>query len=93
MTTASFAVRGARWERLARLRDLIDLLADLRDVNDPLGSADDFIHLADIVARFAELLGVDPVMLEGWMLALADKEVIEAIQAVARLLLRLRGER
>ena len=93
MTTASFAVRGARWERLTQLRELIDIVADLRELKDPLGSVDDFARLIDVAARFAELLGVDSALLDPWIDFLLDKEMIAAVQAVARLVLRLRGQR
>jgi hypothetical protein len=85
--------RGAGPSRLALWRELLRLAAELRELGNPLDSPDDFADLVDLAARFAVLLGVDPLLLERWADWLTDEDLATAVLAVARLLLRLRGER
>jgi hypothetical protein len=91
--SADSVSRDTRASRLALWRELLRLVVELRELDNPLDSADDFRRLVELAARFAVLWGLDPAWLDRWSDLLTDEDLVTAVLAVARLVLRLRGER
>lgn len=89
MTTSLLAVRGGPFERLAKLRDVLDLVAAVRDLDDPFGSVEQFRKLVDLVMRLGVFFGVDPTWLDRWEAILTDDELVGAVLAVVRYVLSL----
>jgi hypothetical protein len=91
--SADSVSRDARASRLALWRELLRLAIELRELENPLDSADDFRRFVELAARFAALWGLDPAWLDRWTDLLTDEDLVTAVLAVARLVLRLRGAR
>lgn len=89
MTTSILAVRGGPFERLTKLRDVLDLVAAVRDLDDPFGSVEQFRRLVDLVTRLGAFCGVDQTWLDRWEAILTDDELVGAVLAVARYVLSL----
>ncbi len=79
------------FQRLSQLRELLRLVADVRDLGDPLASVDQFRTLVGLVLRAAAMLGLDPARLERWKTLLTDDELIVAAIALVRFAIRRRG--
>lgn len=89
MTASILTVRGGPFERLTKLRDLLDLVAAVRDLDEPFGSVEQFRRLIDQVTRLGAFFGVDQTWLDRWESLLADDDLVAAVLAVARYVLSL----
>jgi len=89
MTASTLAVRGGPFERLTKLRDLLDLIGTIRDLDDPFGSVEQFRKLVDLVTRLGAFFGVDQTWLDRWESILIDDKLVIAVLAVVRYVLSL----
>jgi hypothetical protein len=70
--------------RFASLRDLLDLLAMLREFREPLSSPEGFRRAIDLLLKAGESLGVDPAVLAKVRAIADDPRVFEIALAVLR---------
>jgi hypothetical protein len=89
MTTSTLAVRGGPFERLTKLRDVLDLVAAVRDLDDPFGSIDQFRKLVELVGRLGAFFGVDQTWLDRWESLLTDDKQAQAVLAVVQYVVSL----
>ncbi len=83
-----------RWPLRAwsRLRELLQVIADLQDVNAPLTSPDGLRRAVELVLKLGELLGLDPAWLERLRPILTDDGVLNIVLAVWQFVLGARHE-
>jgi hypothetical protein len=72
--------------RLAKLRELLDLVALLRRIEWPIQTADDLRAAIAIVVRLGELVGVDPQWTARLQSILENPAVFDVVLAIARFL-------
>ena len=70
--------------RFASLRELLDLLAMLREFREPLGSPEGLRRAIDLLLKAGESLGVDPALLANLRAIADDPHVFEIALAVLR---------
>jgi hypothetical protein len=75
-----------RSSRLAKLQDLLALLAALRELRDPLTSADGLRQAVALLVRLAELLGIDDAWTERVRSIVLDPGVFNIVLAVVQCL-------
>ena len=82
---------GNLLSQFSQLRELLRIVAEVRDLGDPFGSAEQFRRLLAIVVRVGLLCGLDAVRLERWRAILGDEALIAAVLSVVRYVLSRRG--
>lgn len=83
----ALTVRGVAWERLGRLRDVLELLAAVRELDAPLDSPEQFRKLVGLVVRLGGLFGLDDAWLRRWELLLTDDDLVQVVLAIAHYVL------
>ncbi len=73
--------------RLGRLRDLLDLLADIQQMREPLTTPGGLRQALELLARLAELIGIDLQWIERVQAVLADERVFNIVLAVMQYVL------
>ncbi len=74
----------------SRLRELLQVIADLQDVSAPLTSPEGLRRAVELVLRLGELLGLDPAWLERLRPILTDDGVLNIVLAVWQFVLGTR---
>jgi hypothetical protein len=77
--------------RVTQLRELLRIVAEVRDLGNPLASPDQFRKLVALVVRIGLLFGLDPALLAKWQTIIGDDDFIAAVVSAVRYFLRLRG--
>jgi hypothetical protein len=72
--------------RLAKLRELLDLIAALRQIDWPVDSADDLKAAIALLVRLSDLLGIDSQWTARLKSILEDPKVFEIVLAIVRFL-------
>lgn len=85
--TIALTVRGVAWERLGRLRDVLELLAAVRELDAPLDTPEQFRKLVSLVVRLGALFGLDDAWLRRWELLLTDDDLVQVVLAIAHYVL------
>ncbi|MCE9604586.1 MAG: hypothetical protein K8U03_06730 [Planctomycetia bacterium] len=80
-------VRGLAWERLGRLRDVLELLAAVRDLDAPLDSPEQFRKLIALVVRLGGLFGIDDAWVERLNTILTDDDLVQVVLAIVHYVL------
>ena len=80
----SLALRPLAAEPLNRLRDLLALLAAVRQLRDPLTTAPGLRAALELLARLAELVGIEPAWIERVRLVLENEHVFNVVLAIVR---------
>lgn len=80
-------VRGLAWERLGRLRDVLELLAGVRELEAPLDSPEQLRRLVALVVRLGSLFGLDDAWLRRWESLLTDDDLVQVVLAIAHYVL------
>ncbi|MBA4019542.1 MAG: hypothetical protein C0483_20455 [Pirellula sp.] len=91
--TATLSVRSAAWQRLAQLRELLDLVNDVRALDDPFAAPESFRRLITLVVRLGSAVGFDSVALERFEQLLTDDNLVAAVLAITHYVLRSTGFR
>lgn len=86
--TVTLSVRSASWQRLAQLRELLDLVNEVRALDDPFASPDDFRRLITLVVRLGSACGFDSAWLERFERLLTDDDLVAVVLAVTHYVLR-----
>ncbi len=83
-----------RWplESWSRLRELLQVIADLQDVDAPLTSPEGLGRAVELVLRLGELLGLDAAWLDRLRPILTDEGVLNIVLAVWQFVLGSRHE-
>ena len=89
--TTTLSVRSAAWQRLAQLRELLDLVNEVRALADPFASPDDFRRLITLVVRLGSAFGFDSAWLERFERLLTDDDLVAVVLAVTHYVLRSTG--
>ena len=74
--------------RLAKLRELLDLLAALRQISWPIATADDLRRAVALLVRLGQLVGLDPAWTARLQSILDNPDVFDIVLAIARYLSR-----
>lgn len=77
--------------QLGRLRELLDVIEEIRKVPDPLTSLDGLKRTLELVLRLAELAGVEKSWLDRLRKILADEAILRVVLAVTQYALGLVG--
>jgi hypothetical protein len=75
--------------RFISLRDLLDLIALLRDFREPLGSPEGLRRAIDLLLKLGQSLGVDPALLARLNAIANNPQVFDLLLAVVRFALSL----
>jgi hypothetical protein len=67
-----------------KLRELLDLLAALRDIRDPLASPEGLHASLELLFRFAEFAGIDRAWTDRIRTILDDPRIFDIILAIVR---------
>lgn len=70
--------------RLSKLRELLEILAALRDLREPLASPQGFRDALELLLRLAEFAGIDPGWLARVRQILDDPRTFDLVLAVVR---------
>lgn len=89
--TDTLTVRYVSLGRLARVRELLEILAAVRGISEPLTSPAGLRQAALLVLRLGELLGLDPHWTERLEQLLASDALLETVLAVVRYVLGSQG--
>jgi hypothetical protein len=84
---AAIAAQSLRW------RDLLELLAALRQMPDPLASADGLKQAIALLVRLAELVGIDDAWTERLRQIVTDPALFNLVRAIVQYLSHLLGDR
>lgn len=76
----------------SRLRELLQAIADLQDLNAALTTPDGFRRAVELVLRLGELLGLDAAWLDRLRPILTDDGVLQIVLAVWQFVLGARHE-
>jgi hypothetical protein len=72
---------------LSRLRDLLALLMAVQQMREPISSPAGLRQAIELLARLAELLGIDPAWIERLRAILSDEHVFNIVLAIVQYLL------
>jgi hypothetical protein len=83
-----------RWplEAWSRLRELLQVISDLQDIDAPLTSPEGLRRAVELVLKLGELLGLDAAWLDRLRPILADDGVLNIVLAVWQFVLGARHE-
>jgi len=77
------------WPRFSAIRELLRLWLQLREIEEPLTSPDGLRETLRVVARLAELVGIDAAIVDRILAVLGDEAAIEVILALLQYALGL----
>ena len=89
--TVALSVRSAAWQRLAQLRELLDLVNSVRALDDPFATPEDFRRLITLVVRLGSAFGFDAPSLQRFEQLLTDDDLVAAVLAITHYVLRSTG--
>lgn len=89
--TTTLSVRSAAWQRLAQIRELLDLVNEVRALDDPFASPDDFRRLITLVVRLGSAFGFDSAWLERFERLLTDDDLVAVVLAITHYVLHSTG--
>ena len=72
--------------RLAKLRELLDLFAGMRQIAWPIETADDLRRAVALLVRLGQLVGLDPAWAAQLQSILDNPAVFDIVLAIARYL-------
>jgi len=79
-------ITGALLGRGSKIRDILGLIGELREIREPLTNADALRRSLELLARFAEFISVDGQWIERIKSILSDENVFNIVLAIVRLL-------
>ncbi len=74
-------------ERFKKIRELLDILSALRDLTEPLTTAQGLRQTIELLARVARLVGVDPAWIERLLSILDDQATFRVVLAIVNFVL------
>lgn len=74
-------------ERFAKIRELLNILAALRDLTEPITTADGLRQTIELLARVARLVGVDPRWIDRLVSILDDEATFRVVLAIVHFVL------
>ena len=78
------AMGDVSWQRLAPLRELLRLWLQLREIDEPLTTLEGLRQTLRLIARLAELVGVDGALVERLLAAVDDDTVLRIVLAIVQ---------
>ena len=75
------------FERFAKIRELLDVLAALRDLSEPITTPAGLRQTIDLLARVARLVGVDPQWTDRLLSILDDEATFRVVLAIVHFVL------
>jgi hypothetical protein len=76
---------------LSKLRDLLSLLGDIRNITDPLTTADGLKRALTLILQLADTLGLDPGWTDRLTAILGDQGVFNVVLAIIQYLTGIAG--
>ena len=84
--TATISIAQVPLGGLSKLRDLLSLLADLRNITAPITTADGLRQTLTLILHLADTLGIDPAWSNRLAAILSDQGVFNVVLALLRYL-------
>lgn len=78
--------------RLGKIREVLELVAGIRDIDEPWTSPDGFRQAIALVLRFADLVGIDPKWTERVESILRDQGIFNIVLAIVQYVAGVAGK-
>ncbi|MEX2139856.1 MAG: hypothetical protein WD894_11380 [Pirellulales bacterium] len=89
--TQPLQLTEVKLQQLGLLRDVLELVGRIRQVQEPITSPDGLRQTIELVLHFAELLGVSGELTDRLRQILADENVFQIVLSIVRFLLGMSG--
>ncbi|MEX2141326.1 MAG: hypothetical protein WD894_18820 [Pirellulales bacterium] len=89
--TEPLGLPGLKLQQLGVLRDVVELIGRIRQIQQPITSADGLRQTLELILHFAELLGVSGELTDRLRQILADENVFQIVLGIVRFLLGAAG--
>ncbi len=76
------------FERFTKIRELIDVIASLRDLSEPITTPEGLRQTVELLARVARLVGIDPAWIDRLLSILDDEATFRVVLAVVHFVLQ-----